>query len=74
MYPQLKKIRLSDYKVRVLNEKDATAAKIRVLIQSTDGSHTWGTVGVSTDIIEASWEALEDSIKYGLWLKTKEKN
>ncbi|MEI6157812.1 MAG: citramalate synthase, partial [Atribacterota bacterium] len=73
LYPQLKKIRLNDYKVRVLNEKDATAAKIRVLIQSTDGSHIWGTVGVSTDIIEASWEALVDSIKYGLWQKEKKK-
>jgi len=72
LYPQLKRIRLSDYKVRVLNEKDGTAAKIRVLIQTTDGSHTWGTVGVSTDVIEASWEALEDSIKYGLWQKTRE--
>jgi 2-isopropylmalate synthase len=72
LYPQLKRIRLSDYKVRVLNEKDGTAAKIRVLIQTTDGSHTWGTVGVSTDIIEASWEALEDSVKYGLWQKTRE--
>ena len=74
LYPQLKRIRLSDYKVRVLNEKDGTAAKIRVLIQTTDGSHTWGTVGVSTDVIEASWEALEDSVKYGLWQKTKEEN
>jgi len=73
MYPELKKIRLSDYKVRVLNEKEGTAAKIRVLVQTTDGSHTWGTVGVSTDIIEASWEALEDSVKYGLWQKTREK-
>jgi 2-isopropylmalate synthase len=72
LYPQLKRIRLSDYKVRVLNEKDGTTAKIRVLIQTTDGSHTWGTVGVSTDIIEASWEALEDSVKYGLWQKTRE--
>ncbi|MGC8777946.1 MAG: citramalate synthase [Candidatus Caldatribacteriaceae bacterium] len=67
VYPTLKKIRLADYKVRVLSEKEGTAARIRVLIQSTDGERTWGTVGVSTDIIEASWEALADSIQYGLW-------
>lgn len=74
IYPPLKKIRLSDYKVRVLSEKEGTAARIRVLIQSTDGEKTWGTVGVSTDIIEASWEALADSIQYGLWReKRKEK-
>ncbi len=70
LFPDLAKIRLFDYKVRVLNEKEATAARIRVLIQSTDGSRTWGTVGVSTDLIEASWEALEDSIQYGLWVRT----
>ncbi len=72
MYPALKKIRLSDYKVRVLDEKEGTGARIRVLIQSTDGKNSWGTVGVSTDIIEASWQALVDSIKYGLWQKKKE--
>lgn len=74
IYPSLEKIRLADYKVRVLSEKEGTAARIRVLIQSTDGEKTWGTVGVSTDIIEASWEALTDSIQYGLWReKRKEK-
>ncbi len=74
VYPALKNIRLSDYKVRVLSEKEGTAARIRVLIQSTDGEKTWGTVGVSTDIIEASWEALADSLQYGLWrAKRKEK-
>lgn len=69
LYPALKRIRLSDYKVRVLSEKEGTAAKIRVLVQSTDGENIWGTVGVSTDIIEASWEALVDSVRYGLWKK-----
>lgn len=69
VYPELDQIRLADYKVRVLNEKEGTAARIRVLIQSTDGQETWGTVGVSTDIIEASWQALADSIQYGLWKK-----
>jgi 2-isopropylmalate synthase len=72
LYPALKRIRLSDYKVRVLSEKEGTAAKIRVLIQSTDGERVWGTVGVSTNIIEASWEALADSVRYGLWRKLRE--
>lgn len=63
-YPVLKKMRLSDYKVRVMEPRDATAAKVRVLIESTDGDSTWATVGVSTDIIEASWLALVDSIDY----------
>ena len=73
IYPALKKIRLADYKVRVLSEKEGTAARIRVLIQSTDGEKTWGTVGVSTDVIEASWEALADSIQYGLWREKRKK-
>lgn len=66
LYPQLSKIKLTDYKVRVLNEKQGTGAKVRVLIESTDDHSTWGTVGVSTNIIEASWRALVDSIEYGL--------
>ena len=53
-------------KVRVINGRDATAAKVRVLLQSTDGDAVWTTVGVSTDIIEASWIALVDSIEYKL--------
>jgi 2-isopropylmalate synthase len=57
---------LTDYKVRVLNPEEATAAKVRVLIESTDGQDTWATVGVSTDIIEASCLALTDSIEYKL--------
>ncbi len=63
-YPGLREMRLSDYKVRVLNEKDATAARVRVLVESSDGKSTWGTVGVSDNIIEASWEALVDSVTY----------
>ncbi|MDR1956561.1 MAG: hypothetical protein LBQ30_06885, partial [Treponema sp.] len=66
-YPKLKQVRLSDYKVRVIDGKDATAAKVRVLIESTDGVHTWSTVGVSTDIIDASRAALVDSIEYILF-------
>ncbi len=70
-YPELSNVRLTDLKVRVINGKDATAAKVRVLLQSTDGDSVWTTVGVSTDIIEASWIALVDSIEYKL-LKLEE--
>ncbi len=65
-YPQLSAMHLTDYKVRVLEGDDATAAKVRVLIESTDGERIWTTVGVSTDIIEASWIALADSFEYML--------
>jgi 2-isopropylmalate synthase len=65
-YPDIRNIHLTDYKVRVLDEKDATAAKVRVLIESTDFKDTWSTVGVSSNVIEASWEALIDSIRYAL--------
>ena len=65
-YPQLKDMHLSDYKVRVLNEKDGTAAQVRVLIASKDAHGTWDTVGVSENIIEASWQALLDSMNYYL--------
>ncbi|MGD9677291.1 MAG: citramalate synthase [Vulcanibacillus sp.] len=72
-YPELRHVSLKDYKVRVLDTKDATAAKVRVLIESTDGVDYWTTVGVSADIIEASWIALVDSIEYKL-IKDIEKN
>jgi 2-isopropylmalate synthase len=65
-FPCIKDIRLTDYKVRVLNPQGATDAKVRVLIESSDGHDTWGTVGVSENIIEASWKALVDSITYKL--------
>jgi 2-isopropylmalate synthase len=65
-FPCIKDIRLTDYKVRVLNPKGATDAKVRVLIESSDGHDTWGTVGVSENLIEASWQALVDSITYKL--------
>jgi len=70
-YPDIRSMHLADYKVRVIDEKDATAAKVRVLIESTDYENTWSTVGVSENIIEASWEALIDSIRYGLIGKTR---
>ena len=65
-YPCLKEVHLVDYKVRVINPTEATAARVRVVIESTDNSHSWGTVGVSENIIEASWQALLDSIEYRL--------
>ena len=68
-YPQLSKVRLVDYKVRVLTGKAATASRVRVLIESSDGELDWTTTGVSTDIIAASWEALSDSIEYYLHQK-----
>jgi 2-isopropylmalate synthase len=72
-YPELNEMRLTDFKVRVLNPREATAAKVRVLIESTDGKDIWTTVGVSTDIIEASCLALVDSIEYKLMQKIQEK-
>jgi len=65
-YPNLARMHLSDFKVRVLNEKDGTAAKVRVLIQSQDAGDTWNTIGVSENIIDASWQALSDSVEYKL--------
>ena len=71
-YPSLKEVKLIDYKVRILNDKQGTAAKTRVLIESADKDSKWGTVGVSENIIEASWQALVDSIEYKL-LKDEER-
>lgn len=65
-YPQIRGMKLTDFKVRVLDSVSATAAKVRVLIESTDGKEVWTTIGVSTDIIDASWKALVDSIEYKL--------
>ena len=65
-YPCLEEMELADYKVRVLTGEHGTEAKVRVLIESTDGHCSWGTVGVSVNIIEASWQAMVDSISYKL--------
>ena len=65
-FPSLEKIRLEDYKVRVIDGNEATAAKVRVLIKTSDGVKSWNTVGVSADIIDASRAALVDSIEYKL--------
>lgn len=70
-FPKLDDLKLIDYKVRILDGRLATAARTRVLIESTDGNRTWTTVGVSDDIIEASWRALRDSFEYKL-LKEQE--
>ena len=65
-YPTVEQIRLTDYKVRVLDSKSATASKVRVLIESSDGNDSWTTIGVSCDVVEASWLALVDSFEYKL--------
>jgi 2-isopropylmalate synthase len=66
-YPEIAKVHLVDYKVRVLGDSDGTAAKVRVLIESSDGETTWSTVGVSENIIKASLQAITDSINYKLY-------
>jgi 2-isopropylmalate synthase len=65
-YPQLQEVKLLDYKVRVLTGRHGTGSRVRVLIESGDQKEKWGTVGVSENIIEASWQALADSIEYKL--------
>ena len=65
-YPSLAQVKLVDYKVRILEESVGTGSQVRVLIESTDGENEWRTVGSSTNIIEASWLALADSLEY--WL------
>jgi 2-isopropylmalate synthase len=65
-YPEVARVKLVDYKVRILEESTGTASQVRVLIESTDGTSSWHTVGSSTNIIEASWLALADSLEY--WL------
>jgi 2-isopropylmalate synthase len=66
-FPNLEEMQLVDYKVRVVNARAGTAARVRVVIESRDPHHVWGTVGVSENIIEASWLALLDSIEFKLF-------
>ncbi len=66
VYPELKEMHLTDYKVRVLDSADGTAARVRVLIETSDGKRDWGTVGIHHNVIEASWEAMRDGIVVGL--------
>lgn len=68
-YPEIRGIHLADFKVRILEGVNGTAARTRVLIESTDGHEFWGTVGLSENIIQASWEALVDSVEYALYRK-----
>ena len=71
-YPSIGEMRLVDFKVRILDPQSGTAAKTRVLIESSDTENLWGTVGVSDNIIEASWQALVDSVEYKLFRETEE--
>ncbi|MHC4330198.1 MAG: citramalate synthase, partial [Planctomycetota bacterium] len=70
-YPSIRDVHLIDYKVRVVNAGAGTAAKVRVIIESMDKNSMWGTVGVSENVIEASWQALVDSVEYKLQKDTK---
>ena len=70
-YPDLAVVKLIDYKVRILEESAGTEARVRVLIESSDGEQEWHTVGSSTNIIEASWIALADSLEH--WLAKRAK-
>ena len=72
-YPNLAEVKLIDYKVRILEETAGTASQVRVLIESSDGKENWRTVGSSTNIIEASWLALADSIEYWLTKQTSKR-
>jgi len=65
-FPELARIHLTDYKVRVVNGSAGTEAKVRVHIESAEGADTWSTIGVSENIVEASWHALLDAVEYGL--------
>jgi 2-isopropylmalate synthase len=65
-YPKLARMQLVDYKVRVLDDNAGTGARVRVLIESTDGARQWGTVGLSSNVVEASWQALIDSVEFKL--------
>jgi 2-isopropylmalate synthase len=70
-YPRIAEMHLTDYKVRVLDEKEGTAARVRVLVQSQDKEDSWWTIGVSENIIDASWQALVDSVEYKLLKDSK---
>ena len=69
VHPDLDPLRLTDYKVRILDEKSGSGAKTRVLIEMTNGHDSWSTVGVHENVIASSWRALEDAVTYGIWRK-----
>ena len=66
VYPQIEKFELIDFKVRILDAQQGTDATTRVLVETTDGQHSWSTVGVGPNVIEAAWESLIDAYVYGL--------
>ncbi len=66
IYPHLRDIDLVNFKVRILDEAKGTDAVTRVLLDASDGDQVWGSIGVSENVIEASWEALVDSLEYGM--------
>jgi 2-isopropylmalate synthase len=70
-FPRLREMHLVDYKVRVINERAGTAARVRVVIESKDADAVWGTIGVSENIIEASWLALVDAFEHKLSKDTR---
>ena len=72
IYPRISQVRLTDYKVRVLDSKKGTAAKVRVLVEWSDHRRSWATVGVSDNVIEASWKALTDAIRLELMRLTEQ--
>jgi 2-isopropylmalate synthase len=72
VYPNVAQVRLTDYKVRVLDSKKGTAAKVRVLVEWSDHRRSWATVGVSDNVIEASWRALVDAIRLELMRLTEQ--
>ena len=74
LYPQIANVRLTDYKVRVLDSYKGTAANVRVLIEWSDHQRSWSTVGVSENVIEASWKALVDAIRLELMRLTEQDN
>jgi 2-isopropylmalate synthase len=65
-YPEVSDLRLTDYRVRVLDSQDGTSARVRVLLETSDHESAWGTIGVHENVIEASWHALTDGIIVGL--------
>jgi 2-isopropylmalate synthase len=72
IHPRLKEIDLVNFKVRILDESKGTGAVTRVLLDASDGDQVWGSIGVSENIIEASWEALVDSLEYGMQVVRRE--
>jgi 2-isopropylmalate synthase len=65
-YPEVRQVRLVDYHVRIIDGRDGTAAVTRVLVESTDGTRVWRTLGASDNVVDASWQALADSVEYAL--------